>query len=547
VPIAISGIGGEKGPGMKWAVQAFGVLGALALALAGENTALAQKQGGTLRVYHRDSPASMSIHEEGTVGVIMPMMGVFNNLVLFDQHVPQNSLQSIIPELATNWAWSEDGTELTFKLREGVKWHDGKPFTSQDVKCTFDLLTNQGTEKLRLNFRETWWVNVAKTTANNDHEATLHLKRPQPALLALLASGDTPIYPCHVSPRDMRQHPIGTGPFKFVEYKPNQHIKLARNADYWKPGRPYLDGVEYTIVPNRSTAILGFIAGKFDMTFPYEVTIPLLKDIETQAPQATCSIGMASESIGMLVNRTVAPFDNEDLRRAMALTLDRKSFIDILGQGEGEIGGALMPPPDGVWGMPHEMLQTLPGYTGDVQKNRDEARALIQKAGYGPDKRLPVKISTRNLAVYRDPAAILIDQLKEIGIDGELETVETAQWVPKLMRKDFKVGLNVLGTAVDDPDVYFYQNFVCSSARNYVGYCDKQFDRMVDQQSMEGDPAKRKKLVWDIDHKLQDDLARPVIYHLRAATCWQPEVKGLTLMTNSQYNGWRFEDVWLDK
>ena len=188
---------------------------------------------------------------------MMPMMGVFNNLVLFDQHVPQNSLQSIVPELATSWAWSEDGTELTFKLRDGVKWHDGKPFTAADVKCTFDLLTNQAKEKLRLNSAQTWWVNVASTTTNGDHEATFHLKRPQPALLALLASGDTPIYPCHVSPREMRQHPIGTGPFKFVEYKPNQDIKLARNPDYWKPGRPYLDGIEYTIIPNRSTAILG--------------------------------------------------------------------------------------------------------------------------------------------------------------------------------------------------------------------------------------------------------------------------------------------------
>jgi peptide/nickel transport system substrate-binding protein len=168
---------------------------------------------------------------------------------------------------------------------------------------------------------------------------------------------------------------------------------LWRRADYWKPGRPYLDGVEYTIIPNRSTAILGFIAGKFDMTFPYEVTIPLLKDITTQLPKAICEIGMASESIGVLVNRTVAPFDNPDVRRAMALTLDRKSFIDILGQGEGKIGGALMPPPDGVWGMPQEMLQNLPGYSGDVQKNREEARALMQKAGFGPDKRIPVKPS----------------------------------------------------------------------------------------------------------------------------------------------------------
>ncbi len=174
---------------MKQRLQRFAVLSVALVSLGAAHAALAQKQGGTLRVYHRDSPASMSIHEEGTVGVMMPMMGVFNNLVLFDQHVPQNSLESIVPELATSWAWSEDGTELTFKLREGVKWHDGKPFTAEDVKCTFDLLTNQGKEKFRLNYRETWWVNVARTTTRGDHEATLHLTRPQPALVALLASG----------------------------------------------------------------------------------------------------------------------------------------------------------------------------------------------------------------------------------------------------------------------------------------------------------------------------------------------------------------------
>jgi len=189
---------------MKRGLRTLAALALLTATLIPAVPALAQKQGDVLRVYHRDSPASMSIHEEGTVGVMMPMMGVFNNLVIFDQHVPQNSLQTIVPELATSWAWSEDGTELTFQLRDGVKWHDGKPFTAEDVKCTFDLLTNQGKEKLRLNYRETWWVNVAKMTTKGELEATIHLKRPQPAIIALLASGDTPIYPCHVPPRDMR-------------------------------------------------------------------------------------------------------------------------------------------------------------------------------------------------------------------------------------------------------------------------------------------------------------------------------------------------------
>ncbi|HWB51544.1 MAG TPA: ABC transporter substrate-binding protein [Stellaceae bacterium] len=510
--------------------------------------ALAQKSGGILRIYHRDSPASMSIHEEGSISAIMPAMPVFNNLVVFDQHVRQNSMQSIVPDLATSWSWSSDGKDLTFKLREGVKWHDGKPFTAADVKCTFDLLIGERKDdKLRLNYRQSWWVNLAGTTTNGDYEATLHLKRPQPAILAMLAAGYTPVYPCHIPTAQMRQHPIGTGPFKFVEYKPNQSIKIERNPDYWKKGLPYLDGVEWTIIPNRSTAILGFIAGNFDMTFPNEVTIPLLQDVKTQAPQSVCEVNPATETVGLLVNRTKPPFENADIRRAMALTIDRKSVVEILAHGQGDIGGAMQPGPEGVWGMPEDMLKTLPGYGGDVQKNRAEARELMKKAGYGPDKRLPIKISTRNLAVYRDPATLMIDQLKEIYIDGELETVETANWVPKLIRKDYTVGINVLGAAVDDPDVVFYQNYVCDSKRNYTGYCDRDVDKMIEQQSMETDPEKRKQLVWKIDYALQEGMARPIVYHLREGTCWRPEVKGVTMMVNSQYNSWRMEDWWLDK
>src|SRR5262245_21346689 len=117
--------------------------GALLLALFAGTPALAQKPGGILKMYSPDSPASMSIHEEATVFAEGPMMGVFNNLVIFDQHVPQNSLQSLVPDLATGWSWNEEGTGLTFPLRQGVKWHDGMPFTAKDVVCTFDMLTGK--------------------------------------------------------------------------------------------------------------------------------------------------------------------------------------------------------------------------------------------------------------------------------------------------------------------------------------------------------------------------------------------------------------------
>ena len=189
---------------MKQTSRVFGAVSGLLLGLAFVAPALAQKPGGILRVFHRDSAASMSIFEEGSISVVMPMMGVFNNLVIFDQHVPQNRVESIVPDLATSWSWSEDGAELTFKLRPGVKWHDGRPFTAADVKCTYDLLTDKAKEKLRLNYRQGWFLNIDNITTNGDGEVAFHLKQPQPALISLLASGYSAIYPCHISAREMR-------------------------------------------------------------------------------------------------------------------------------------------------------------------------------------------------------------------------------------------------------------------------------------------------------------------------------------------------------
>jgi peptide/nickel transport system substrate-binding protein len=509
--------------------------------------AFAQKQGGILRVYHWDSPPSMSIHEEPTISTVVPMMGVFNNLVIYKQDVPQNSLQSIVPDLAISWSWNEDWTALTFQLHEGVKWHDGKPFAASDVECTWNMLLGNSNVSLRTNPRKSWYQNLERVTADGDSTVTFHLRRPQPAFIALLASGFSPVYPCHVSPRDMRQHPVGTGPFKFVEFKPNESIKVARNPDYWKNERPYLDGIEYTIVPNRSTAILGFIARKFDMTWPYNITIPLLKDLRSQAPRAICELRTTNSRGTLIFNQDVAPFDNPDIRRAVALALDRKGYIDILTDGQAKIGGVMMPPPDGIWGMPSELLEMLPGYDPDVQKRRVGARKIMQNLGFGPNTRIKVKFATRNIGIYKDAAVILSDQLREIYIDGELEVIETVNWFAKLARKDYQVGFEFMGGAVDDPDAILYQNYSCTGELNYSGYCNRVVEQLFEQQSMEINYERRRKLVWDIEQKLLSDGARPIIHHARAATCWQPEVMGLTTMSNSIYNGWRMEDVWLDK
>ena len=509
---------------MKWELRPYLVAGLLVASFVAK-PGLAQKPGGILQMLDFASPASMSIHEESTITAGIPMMGVFNNLVVFDQHVAQNSLASIVPDLATEWRWTEDGRELTFPLRQGAKWHDGTPFTAADVKCTWDRLRGVDAEKFRINPRKAWYRNVEEITTNGDYEVTFHLKRPQPYLIALLASGQSPVYPCHVSTPQMRQHPIGTGPFKFVEYKPNEHIRVIRNPDYWKPARPYLDGIEYTIIPNPATQLLAFVAGKLDFTF---ASIPLLKDLKSQAPQAVCDVVMDNNSRDLLINRTVPPFDKLELRQALALSLDRKAFIDTLAQGEGTVGGAVLPPPDGVWGMPPDELYRLPGYGPDVAQNREEGRAKMRKLGYGPDNRIAVKLSTRNVPGYRDAAVVAISHLREVYVDAELELVDTANYFPRIMRKDYTLAVEVSTGGLDDPDQKFYENYVCGADRNLTGYCDRDTDRLIDAQSMEADPDKRRRLVWDIERRLAEDASRPVLLYSRFATCMM-------------------EDVWLEK
>ncbi len=517
----------------------------LALMLGAE-MAMAQKAGGILKAYHRGTPPSGSIHEEATNSTLTPYMGVMNNLVMYDQGKATNSLETIVPDLAESWSWNGDKSKLTFKLRTGVKWHDGKKFSAKDVKCTWDLLQGKGKAKLRKNPRKAWYKNLEKVTVDSPTQATFHLKRSQPAFLTLLASGYTPVYPCHVPPKKMRTHPIGTGPFKFVALKQNESVKFARNKDYWKKGRPYLDGIEWTIIKSRSTRVLAFIAGKFDLVFNADVTVPLQKDIAAKAPHAVCE-RVAGASINLIVNQAKPPFDNPKIRRAMVLTIDRKSFVDIISKGENTIGGAMTPGPQGVWGMSKEFLKSVAGYAADVKANREKARALMREAGYGPDKRLKMEVSTRNIATYRDPAVILIDHMKEIYIDATLKTIETSNWHATVARKDYSVGLNATAVGVDDPDANFFENYSCGSQRNYTGYCNQDMEKLFVKQSMMTDQAARKKLVWDIDKRLQEDAARPIIYHNQSYTCWQPKVKGLVAHVNSLYNGWRMEDVWLDK
>ena len=222
-------------------------------------------------------------------------------------------------------------------------------------------------------------------------------------------------------------------------------------------------------------------------------------------------------------------------------------MIDIVSGGRADIASAMLPLPEGRWGMPKEMLMALPGYGGEMAARRAEARRIMESLGYGPGKRLKVKVATRDWAVWKDPAVLLVDQLNQIHFDAELEVIESSIWFGRITKHDYAVGLNLTGSAVDDPDVNLFENYACKSERNYTGYCNPLVDKLLNEQSLEADIDKRKRIVWEIEKILIEDAARPIIFHGREATCWHPHFKGLLKHENTTYNNWRFENVWLDK
>ena len=412
---------------------------------------------------------------------------------------------------------------------------------SWDVQCTWDLYLETGPEKLRINPRKSSYY-LAEVTTNGDYEVTFRLNRPQPSFPMTLASGFSVIYPCHISPRDMRSHPIGTGPFKLAEFKRKEFVKVTRNYDYWKPDRPYLDCIEHPVVTDPAIAVLAFIAGNFDMTRPGQVTVPQMNDIMSRVPQAICEWTPGNVNRHLLVNRDNPPFDNPNLRRVIALSIDRQAFVDIIGQGQGRIGGVLQPPPAGLWGMPPEMLRELPGYDPDVQKNRTEGRRIMEGLSYRPDHRLSIKITSQDWPIYRDPAVLLIDQLQQVYIDSELELVDTPQYYPKILRKDYAVALN-LQTSGPDPQILLWLRRQRQLER-LLQPPGRRADRATIAGSRSQPPQRR--AVGD-RAEAGDGRARPILFYRNGGTCRQPYVKGLTLMANSPFNAWRMEDAWLDQ
>ena len=482
-----------------------------------------------------------------------PMMGVFNNLVMYDQHVPQNSLQVDRARLATSWSWSEDGTELTFQLRQGVKWHDGKPFTAADVKCTWDLLHGKATREAA---RQPAQGLVPQSRRGHDQRRLRGHLPPEAAAagvsraarLGLVAGLSLPCPAARDAAAPDRHRPVQ------IRRVQAERVHQGRRATRitGRQDRPYLDGIEYTIITNRSTGDPGLRRRQVRHDLRrMSCTVPLLKDIEEP--------GAAGDLRAGADERQPQPDDQP-----------RRAAVRQPGSAPGDGADAR---PQGLHRHPRPRARAISAArccrrrkaSGACRRRccrRCRATAPMSRrtaprparswrsSATAPTSGSRSRCRPATSRRYRDPAVILIDQLKEIYIDGELEPVDTAELVSRRStRKDYTIGAQPDRQRRSTiPTRQFYENYACGSERNYTGYCNPEIDKLIDEQSMRSRPGEaqaswsgRSSASWPRTWRGRSSSTTA------ARTCWQPQVKGLTMMVNSIYNGWRMEDVWLDK
>jgi len=522
------------------------VAAALIAAPAGAQTAK-PKRGGILNSVLTEDPPGLLVHESATISNVWPMSPCYSNLVIFDPLKPLDSAETVIPELAEKWSWQDNFRNLVFFLRKNVKWHDGRPFTSADVKYTFDAVREapDSAGKLRTSPRKDWYANVEAIEAPEPYTVVFRLKRPQPSLLLMFASGYSPVFPAHVPVAELRQRCVGTGPFRQKEYLRGQLLELERNPSYFVPDRPYLDGIRYTIIRERGTRLAALQTGRIDAFMPLEMTRAMADAAKASAPALVITEVGQNGSDNVILNHKRAPFDNLAVRRAVNFAMDRNAYVRGVRQNGAVTGAALMPKPLGFWGLPEPDLRVLAGYR-DPARDKAEAKGLLAAAGYGPGKPLRVELVTRTLPIYVDLASFVVDQLRLIGVEASLKQLDTAAWFPALSRRDYQIGANLTAGGFDDPDAYLFENYKCGSPRNYTDYCSEEMDRLIDQQSQELDRAKRLKLVADIQRKLEADVARPMLGWRKEYFARWPHVKNL-VPHNALYNYGRMQEVWLDK
>jgi peptide/nickel transport system substrate-binding protein len=507
---------------------------------AGAQAAETPRRGGILLAAIAAEPPSLDPHQEGTFANIQLVAPLYSLLLQFD---PQD-FSKIIGDVATEWKMAPDGRTYTFKIRQGIRFHDGSPLTAADVKASYDkiIFPPEGVRSSR----KTSYSAVERVEAPDPGTVVFRLKFPSAALLVNLASPWNVIYPKKYLDKDpnyFKTNVVGSGPFKFKNYTRGSTFEGERNPDYFIKDRPYLDGYKFFISTDTSVRAMAIRSGRAYVEFR-NMPGPEVEAIKKQLGDKVVvqETGMSS-SWGIAVNHTVKPFNDVRVRKALTLGIDRYTAGKVLFPINGLklVGGSLRPGSE--FALPEAELQKLPGFARDVEKSRVEARRLLAEAGY--PNGLKVVLKNRNVKLpFQDWGVFVIQEWRKIGVEAEHRPLETAAWFADGQNTgNFELIISSPSTFMDDPDVWV-NRYTTGDTENWGRFSDPRLDDLYARQARSLDPVERKKLVNEMERIVLENVHYlPGLWWTRNVVHWA-KVKNYVAPPN-QFSNQKLQDVWL--
>jgi peptide/nickel transport system substrate-binding protein len=514
----------------------------IAPAPEGVGAAETPRRGGVLLAVIGADPPSLDCHQEQTFACIQLMAPIYNLLLQIDPyHYP-----NVIGDLATEWKISPDGRTYTFKIRQGVKFHDGSPLTAADIKASYDkiIFPPQGTRSIRKDH----YTAVASIEAPDASTVVFKLKFPSASLLGNLASPWNVIYAkkhLDKDPNHFMKNVLGTGPFKFKSFTRGATFEGERNPDYHIKDRPYLNGYKFFISTETSVRAAAIRSGRAYVEFrdlPQSEVDAIKKQLgDKVAVQETSMVGQ----FGIAMQNTVKPFTDIRVRKALTLGFDRYTAAKVLYPLTGlrDVGALMRPGTE--WALPQAELEKFPGFWRDAEKSRAEAKKLLAEAGY--PNGFKVVLKNRNVRLpYQDFAVYAIQEWRKIGIEVENRPLETAAWYTDLRDNgNFEIGVQPTVEFMDDPD-QFLNRYTTGASANYGRFSDPVIDDLFSRQARATDPAERKKLVHELQRRVLDQA-----YYM-PGLWWTRRVVHLSKVKNyvappSHYTNQKLQDVWLSE
>jgi len=430
------------------------------------------------------------------------------------------------PGLAKSWEIAPDGMGITFHLQEGVKWHDGRPFTADDV--VFSL--GEMLPKVHARARVILGTHAKSVEKIDDLTARLNLKAPFPAMILMFEPGFAPMMPKHIyagtdyMTNPANQQPIGTGPFMFKEWQRGSFIRLVKNPQYWKPGMPYLDELIFNVIPDSSSRAVAFQNKRIDVLYGGDVDnvdIKRLKGLDGVA-YTTKGWEMFSPLTYLIFNMRKPPFDNVKVRQAVMYALNREAIVKNIFFGLGKVAS-------GAW-VPTELYYdpNLPVYHYDLKK----AKELIKESGVKPGDHVIRQLSFPYGSTWNRLDEYTRQTLEQLGFKVNLESTDGGGWASRTGNWDFDI-TTTYAYQYGDPALgierlYVARNIVKGSPfANVQGYNNPELDKVWSEASASTDPVRRQQLYSQIQKKLIEDVANGFLVDMEFATLYRNNIKNL--------------------